>query len=195
MPKCAARRREPAPALSDRKSARDPRAIAAMERRKARRPPYGPVISGPACRRSALPRGGPPGASVKRTSAVQRSIPLTFLKGTTDKARPARRYKRAAELWLFEMRIGNLGERDHAAKRKAPAGRAGGREGPDLRGDEEAWIGRPTGEDRPGQVEYRRSILCDRLSSSGHLPALRRCDPSATARSTAHPEARQCGAD
>src|SRR4051812_12904249 len=49
---------------------------------------------------------------------------------------------------------------------KAPAGRAGGREGPDLRGDEEAWIGRPTGEDRPDLGVWRRSTLRDRRSVS-----------------------------
>ena len=35
----------------------------------------------PNFRRSARPRGGPPGASVNRASAVQRSIPLTFSGG------------------------------------------------------------------------------------------------------------------
>ena len=63
---------------------------AAMERRKARRPPYGPVISGRIFRRSARPRGGPPGASVNRASAVQRSIPPRFFERETDKAQPAR---------------------------------------------------------------------------------------------------------
>gem|GEM_PF-5987288 len=44
-----------------------------------------------------------------------------------------------AERWLFDMRIGNSVRANALAQRKAPAGRAGGREVPDLRGDEEAW--------------------------------------------------------
>jgi hypothetical protein len=83
-------------------STRDLRAIAAMERRKARRPPLRagylrPVLPeiGSAARRAT-------GRVRHRASAVQRSIPLTFLKGTTDKAQPARHDKRAAERWLFD---------------------------------------------------------------------------------------------
>ena len=94
----AARRREPAPAC--RRIDTGPQG-----NRRDGAPEGAPAPSWagylrPNFRRSARPRGGPPGASVKRTSAVQRSIPLTFLKGTTDKAQPARRYKRAAERWL-----------------------------------------------------------------------------------------------
>src|SRR5207237_144118 len=79
--------------------------------------------------------------------------------------------------------LGVLNESRAAAFRtldeKAPAGRAGGREGPDLRGDEEAWIGRPTGEDRP-DFSARGA-----LSSSGRR-SWRGTRRLATARSTAH---------
>ena len=99
----AARRREPAPACRPDRHGTPGQSPRWSAGRRAG-PRHGPVISGRYFRRSALPRGGPPGASVKRTSAVQRSIPLTFLKGTTDKAQPARRYKRAAERWLRSFR-------------------------------------------------------------------------------------------
>ncbi|MEA2873776.1 MAG: hypothetical protein QOH67_3752 [Hyphomicrobiales bacterium] len=50
-----------------------------------------PVWAGclrPNFRRQARPRGGPPGASVNRASAVQRSIPLTFLGGDEPRRSP-----------------------------------------------------------------------------------------------------------
>ena len=38
--------------------------------------------------------------------------------------------------------------------KKRPPGGTGGREDPSLRGDEEAWSGRPVGESRPDQVVF-----------------------------------------
>jgi hypothetical protein len=74
---------------------------AAMERRKARRPRMAGDLW-PDFRRSAQPRGEPPGASVNRASAVQRSIPLIFFERERTKAQPARHDKRAAQRWLFD---------------------------------------------------------------------------------------------
>ena len=78
---------------------------AAAERREARRRAIPPVISGdPEIGRSARKVTGC-GVPHQRLSAL--CSPLFFGGAETDKARPARQGKRAAERWLSDNRIGN----------------------------------------------------------------------------------------
>jgi len=154
------------PRMSAQSAARDFRANAAMERRKARRPRYGRSSLARTCRRWAPSRDGPrvrPDYAHQRLPALH---PPRFFGGDEKGRRrqPARHSTRAAQRWLAQSFRGH----NHRTREWSA-------DGATTKGSW-LWIPGPALTRRPGMTTAEETGHC-------HFPTLAPCPPLVDSRS------------